>query len=79
MLKFIVFSIVSSLALVFSPAIVFAEAAMPISGNYTGIYATQKALPVLDAKGHVLMLVETQATNKNTARLISWGHKSCQS
>jgi hypothetical protein len=32
----------------------------------TVIYAIQKALPVPDAKGHVLMLVETHATNKNT-------------
>ena len=66
MLKFIVLSLASLLTLVFGPATVFAEEATPISGNYTAIYAMQKALPVPDAKGHVLMLVETQATNKNT-------------
>ncbi len=66
MLKFIVLSLASYLALVFGPAIVWAEAAKPISGNYTATYAMQKALPVPDAKGHELMLVETHATNKNT-------------
>ncbi len=59
MLKFMVLGLASLLTLVFGPAIVFAEAAKPISGNYTAIYAMQKALPVPDAKGHVLMLVET--------------------
>ncbi len=59
MLKFMVFSIVSALALVFGSAIVWAEAAKPISGNYTAIYSMQKALPVSGAKGHVLMLAET--------------------
>jgi hypothetical protein len=65
-LHFIVLSLACSLALAFSPAVVFAEAAKPISGNYTASYAMQKALPVPDTKGHVLMLVETHASNKNT-------------
>ncbi|MDQ4147496.1 MAG: hypothetical protein M3120_07415 [Pseudomonadota bacterium] len=56
-LHFLVLSLASSLALVFSPATIFAEGAKPISGNYTATYAMQKALPVPDAKGHVLMLV----------------------
>jgi hypothetical protein len=66
MLKFIVLSLASLLTLVFGPTTVFAEAAKPISGNYTAAYAMQKILVVPDAKGHVLMLVETHATNKNT-------------
>jgi hypothetical protein len=63
---FMVLGLASLLTLVFGPATVFAEAAKPISGNYTGIYAMQKILVVPDAKDHVLMLVETHATNKNT-------------
>jgi hypothetical protein len=66
MLKFIVLTVVSSLAFAFGPAPVWAEDAKPISGNYIAAYAMQKAMPVPDAQGHMLMLVETHATNKNT-------------
>ena len=66
LLMFMVLGLASLLTLVFGPATVFAEAAKPISGNYTASYAMQKAMAVPDAKGHVLRLVETHATNKNT-------------
>jgi hypothetical protein len=66
MLKFIALTVASLLTLTFGPATVWAEDAKPISGNYTATYVFQEAMPVPDAKGHVLMLVETHANNKNT-------------
>jgi hypothetical protein len=65
MLKFIALA-ASSFPLLLNSVPGWTAETTQISGNYTATYAMQKTLPVPDAQDHVIMLVETRATNKNT-------------